>query len=281
MFSVNLIAQTPQYYNSNTGGGNNGFPFFMAAGKAVNWLIAPGELSQPTPIPSGMSFTRVYFRVGSNGGTPTFSNLQILMAQSTITTLASGTFYAGPWDTVYNHTSVTLTGTPSTFLGIDLDHIFSYDPAKSLIMFVGQCGFSGTGFTVWQGGYANVRRVWSVGGCPFSPYSSGDGSVVDFGVDVTGVGINQYMPKALYLSQNSPNPFNKSTTINYELPSNSDVVLKVFDIMGKEVTTLVDANQIAGKYEVNFDATNLATGLYVYQLTTNKATLSKRMLVEK
>ena len=65
------------------------------------------------------------------------------------------------------------------------------------------------------------------------------------------------------------------------MKSKGDVVLKVYDIMGKEVTTLVNANQDAGKYEVKFDATNLASGMYEYQLITNDFNQSKRMMIEK
>jgi len=98
----------------------------------------------------------------------------------------------------------------------------------------------------------------------------------------TGVGINQYEQlQSTELSQNFPNPFNKYTTITYQLKSNSDVVLKVYDLTGKEVTTLVNANQPAGKYEVKFDATNLASGMYEYQLITNDFNQSKRMMIEK
>ncbi len=98
----------------------------------------------------------------------------------------------------------------------------------------------------------------------------------------SGVGITQHNnTQSFDLLQNYPNPFNQNTTIAYQLSANSNVVLKVYDIMGKEVSTLVNKTQTAGKYEVKFDASNLSAGIYVYQLTTNNNTLTKRMMIEK
>ena len=97
----------------------------------------------------------------------------------------------------------------------------------------------------------------------------------------SGVGITNFNNNTFELLQNYPNPFNKTTTISYNLVSKSDVMLKVYDIMGKEVTTLVNANQASGKHEVVFDASNLASGIYVYQLITNNFSKSKRMMLEK
>jgi len=280
LFVVGVMAQTPQYYNRATGGSSNNFPFNMAAGKAVNWLILNGELSQPSPCPAGEIYT-LWFRMGA-AGTHTYTTFQILMAQSSITTLTTGTFYPGPWDTVYNQPSPTLTSTAGGWMSITLDKHFTYDPNQSLVLFVGQCGESGSGnMYVQQSSMSGVLRVWSVGGCPFTPYASGDASSPDFGVDISGVGINQYNSQSCQLMQNYPDPFNQNTIISYQLKSKGDVVLKVYDIMGKEVTTLVNANQDAGKYEVKFDATNLAPGMYVYQLTTNNFSQSKRMMIEK
>lgn len=182
--STNIQGQTPQYYNyQNTGGSSNSFPFSVATGKAVNWLFLGGDFNQPAPLPPGQQITKVYFFT-SSAGTRTFTDLRILMAQSTITTLTSGTFYSGPYDTVYYSSSTTLTSTLNGWMSITLNHPYLYDPTKSLILFVGQCAATGSGITVRQNTLTPYRRVWSVGGCPFVPYASGDGAIVNFGVDV-------------------------------------------------------------------------------------------------
>lgn len=83
------------------------------------------------------------------------------------------------------------------------------------------------------------------------------------------------------LQQNYPNPFNPSTTIKYSVPQLSDVSIKVYDVLGKEVATLIDAQQAQGVYEVNFDAANLASGMYIYTIQAGSFTSSKKMLLMK
>jgi hypothetical protein len=86
-----------------------------------------------------------------------------------------------------------------------------------------------------------------------------------------------------HLNQNYPNPFNPTTTIEYSIPNTAEVSLKVFDIQGREVATLLDKkNQKAGTHTVNFDASQYATGIYFYQLKTNdNAALVKKMMFIK
>ncbi len=74
------------------------------------------------------------------------------------------------------------------------------------------------------------------------------------------------LPKDFELSQNYPNPFNPTTIINYQLPMNSHVNLKVYDVLGREVRTLVNANENSGTYEIRFDAAGLPSGVYFYRL---------------
>ena len=83
------------------------------------------------------------------------------------------------------------------------------------------------------------------------------------------------------LDQNYPNPFNPSTKINYNLAERSVVTLKVYDILGNEVATLVNTTQEAGKHSINFDASKLASGLYIYKLNANNFTSAKKMMLLK
>jgi hypothetical protein len=77
------------------------------------------------------------------------------------------------------------------------------------------------------------------------------------------------LPSEFALSQNYPNPFNPETVISYQVPVNSKVSLKVYDILGKEVAILVNEEKSAGKYQVNFNGSNLASGVYFYKLSAN------------
>lgn len=89
------------------------------------------------------------------------------------------------------------------------------------------------------------------------------------------------LPRTLTLAQNHPNPFNPTTTITYELPQSSLVTLKVFDLLGQEVATLVDDVKPAGTYDVAFDAGSLAGGVYVYRLQAGKSVHTRKLLLLK
>ncbi|MCW8824594.1 MAG: T9SS type A sorting domain-containing protein [Ignavibacteriaceae bacterium] len=83
------------------------------------------------------------------------------------------------------------------------------------------------------------------------------------------------------LEQNYPNPFNPSTKIKYTITQTSNVVIKVFDILGNDITTLVNEEKPAGNYEVDFKATDLASGIYLYKLITNEFSETKKMILLK
>jgi hypothetical protein len=89
------------------------------------------------------------------------------------------------------------------------------------------------------------------------------------------------LPKSYSLYQNFPNPFNPATTIKYALSENSFVTLKIYDIVGREIKTLVSANQTAGTYLLDFNAENLASGVYFYKLVANEFTDAKKMILVK
>ena len=84
-----------------------------------------------------------------------------------------------------------------------------------------------------------------------------------------------------YLITNYPNPFNPTTTINYQLPENGFVTIKVYDVLGKEVATPVNENKSAGYYKVDFDASKLTSGVYIYTINVNGFAQSKKMLLMK
>ncbi|MDQ3022607.1 MAG: SBBP repeat-containing protein [Bacteroidota bacterium] len=89
------------------------------------------------------------------------------------------------------------------------------------------------------------------------------------------------IPSEFNLEQNYPNPFNPSTNISYQLPASSFISLKVFDILGKEVATLVNQKQNAGSYSVSFDGSNLSNGIYFYKIEADNFIETKRMILIK
>jgi len=100
------------------------------------------------------------------------------------------------------------------------------------------------------------------------------------GIPVSG---DPVLPDKFNLSQNYPNPFNPTTQINYELRSTNYVVLKIYDLIGNEVATLVNENKNAGHYSVSFDAGkyNLSSGIYFYNLQAGEFNQTKRMVLVK
>jgi hypothetical protein len=91
----------------------------------------------------------------------------------------------------------------------------------------------------------------------------------------------ELIPTEYTLYQNYPNPFNPTTTIKYDLPFASEVSLNIYDILGRKVKELVNTKQQAGRYEIQFDASSLASGVYIYQLVAEKFINSKKMILLK
>jgi hypothetical protein len=103
-------------------------------------------------------------------------------------------------------------------------------------------------------------------------------------LDPISTGINSEkdnFPKEFTLYQNYPNPFNPVTTLRYSIPQNSNVKLVVYDILGKEVVTLVNEEKHGGTYELNWNAVNLPSGVYFYQLQAGSFVENKKMVLLK
>jgi len=92
---------------------------------------------------------------------------------------------------------------------------------------------------------------------------------------------NENSPGDYFLEQNYPNPFNPSTKINYGLKEAGHVTLKIYNILGVEVVSLIDKYQTAGNYEINFPAGKLSSGIYIYRLVTNNFVQTRKMILEK
>ena len=116
----------------------------------------------------------------------------------------------------------------------------------------------------------------------YSPTGLPLGAVVDLSLAiVTDIETTAGQPVEFKLAQNYPNPFNPSTLISYQLPAAGHVDLRVYDLLGREVAVLVSGVQAAGIHNVSFNASSLATGVYLYRLTSGSMTDVKKMVLMK
>ena len=97
----------------------------------------------------------------------------------------------------------------------------------------------------------------------------------------TSVSVTVHKPVGFELEQNYPNPFNPSTTIEYSIPQQSFVTLKVYDLLGREVASLVNKELQSGSYKTQLNASNLASGVYLYRLNVNGITQTRKLTVMK
>jgi hypothetical protein len=98
---------------------------------------------------------------------------------------------------------------------------------------------------------------------------------------ITDIGESNLNPTEFILYSNYPNPFNPSTTIRYSIPEASFISVKIYDELGKEVSSLVNETKSAGTYEVEFSASKLSSGIYYYTLQAGSFTQTKKMILIK
>jgi len=147
--------------------------------------------------------------------------------------------------------------------------------------------------TAYQSGTAyitiadkEIRKYAIAGGITTGPALTGETWIYSDTITVTGIDFNEIKPEEFLLFQNYPNPFNPTTNIEFRIAISGFVSLKVYDILGREIATLVNEEKPAGIYEVEFNIENLQAkslpgGVYFYQLKTGELTQTKKMLMIK
>jgi hypothetical protein len=126
-----------------------------------------------------------------------------------------------------------------------------------------------------------MRALYYENGKIYSFHTDGTTQTYTLLKTITEIVQEEHQLPKFSLNQNYPNPFNPGTIIKYEIPERSLVTIKVFDVLGNEVATLVNEEKAIGNYEVEFDATNLPSGIYFYQLQTPNFTQTRKMILLK
>ena len=99
--------------------------------------------------------------------------------------------------------------------------------------------------------------------------------------NVTDVEIDETVPVEFALSQNFPNPFNPSTTIKFSIPVNGEYNLRIYNIIGEQVAQLLNGEMNPGYHEVQFDASHLSSGVYLYSLVGKNVNITRKMILMK
>jgi hypothetical protein len=107
------------------------------------------------------------------------------------------------------------------------------------------------------------------------------GELYPYNYTATFIDLADFTPAKFELNQNFPNPFNPSTVIGYRIAEQGQVLLKVYDVLGREVAVLVNEIKSAGYYRVNFDASRLSSGIYFYSLISGNKIVQKKMMLIK
>jgi hypothetical protein len=152
----------------------------------------------------------------------------------------------------------------------DMEYKFDLNQAKKANLLVGNtlsCNLAGNDLA--NAGSPNKAKVSGSGTTRF---------VIKFASNRLS---NSETPIYLSLKQNYPNPFNPTTQITYELPQENNVLLEVFDMAGRQVATLVNQNMSAGTHTVNFDASDLSSGIYMYRLQAGSTVLTRKLTLVK
>ncbi len=255
-------------------------PFYTSYADArQNILFTAAELSAAGLTASYI--THLGFNVITRSST-VMNGFSVKMQNTSVTSISG--FTNSGWTNCYSGTyTVPNTG----WQDIALTQPFAWNGTSNLLIEI--CfdnSSSGTTSTVNSTSISNMNRVGyssSLSGCTISTAYSRtyrpniritSGSAV-------GIVNNNEIPVTYSLSQNYPNPFNPVTSINYAIPKQSLVSLKIYDILGREITTLVNEVKNPGYYTVDFNASNFGSGVYFYKITSNDFTDIKRMILIK
>jgi hypothetical protein len=190
------------------------------------------------------------------------------------------------WKICYN-VADQLIGAPYLFRYNSMGVTTAFDSIRDVMIFQagGKSDQGDTTFWDWSPHFVLMRGVGlyntEYGESNYTLLTGAIVNGVKYGTIQDGVGEIKSQPYNFELSQNYPNPFNPTTKIRFNVPIAGFVSLKVYDVLGRQVATLVNERKLPGTYEVIFDASKLSSGLYFYRMATNRFTETKKMILTR
>jgi len=282
LYNPVIINQTTACIGTGTTSSNYPFTTYWMDGRTQILLLASEILANQG---AAGNIIKVGFNVITADPAP-MNGFKVQMQHTTATSLTG--FVSTGWTTCYSGT-YTLPGTGWQY--INLTTPFLWNGTSNLLIEV--C-YNNSSWTAYSPVYATSATSMMVG--QYSDLSTGDGctqltspSVLTYRANTCLV-INiankvsnntNGVPVEYKLSQNYPNPFNPVTKISFDIPKQGLVTLKIYDVLGREVRTLVNEVKNAGSYTVDFNAAELSSGVYFYKLEVNGFSDVKRMMLIK
>jgi hypothetical protein len=223
-------------------------------------------------------------------GSPVMSNFRIRMKNTTDSTLSAFDNTTTDWVTCYTNSAYTPAGTG--WQGVVFITPFPYNISKNLMVEICFDNSSYTTSSTVNSSSTNGQRTFCMyddnsAGCTVATMSHTVSNPTRPNIQLTmnlAMGISNNLngtPKEFALFQNYPNPFNPVTKIRYDMPISGFATLKVYDMLGKEVATLVNEDKKAGRFIVDFDGSSLSSGVYFFRFQVNNFIQTKKMILLK
>ena len=229
------------------------------------------------------------FRSSDNGTTWTAANNGLTNPNITTLQVDGTNIFAGTTNSIFRSTDKGITWTALNS-GLQINAVISF-AVYGADLFAGTYNNgiflstdNGTSWSSVDSGFSNlpVQSLSVSGSYLFAGIIGGGVWMRPLTEMITGVNdTKNNLPLNISLYQNYPNPFNPTTTINYEIPKSGLVTIKVFDELGREVATLVNEEKPVGRYSVNFNGSNLTSGVYYYRLQAGNFTQTKKLILLK
>lgn len=285
LFKFTIIAQSTCCIGTGTVSmGSTSSPFNTYwYGARTNMLFTASEILANQG--SAGSIAKIGFQI-SSVGSPSMTGLTVRMQATTLTSLSA--YVSSGWTTVFSGNYLP-TGTGWQY--IDLTTPFAWNGTSNLLVEIcfGNTAFSSattvlgtTATNMYRTEYHDLSTA-----CAYTGFTSGTNQTSRantcfvINTQMSASQNSNIIPNTYSLSQNYPNPFNPVTRISFDIPKQGMVTMKVFDLLGREIKTLVNDIKAPGRYSVDFDGTELSSGVYFYRIESNSFTDVKRMILIK